>query len=103
MPTQLIIALDVPTLGDARSLVRSLKGSVRMFKVGSELFTAVGPRAVKTVQEHGGQVFLDLKYHDIPNTVAQAVDAATRLGVSMLTVHVSGGEEMLTAAMQASR
>lgn len=103
MPTQLIVALDVPTLKEARSLVRELKGVVKIFKVGSELFTAAGPAAVKMVQQQGGQVFLDLKFHDIPNTVARAVVSATRLGVSMLTVHASGGEEMLRAVVAASR
>jgi orotidine-5'-phosphate decarboxylase len=103
MPTQLIVALDVPTLAAARSLVRALKGAVKIFKVGSELFTAAGPDAVKMVRQQGGQVFLDLKFHDIPNTVSRAVESATRLGVSMLTVHTSGGEEMLRAAVAASR
>ncbi len=103
MPTQLIVALDVPTLAQARSLVRKLKGAVKIFKVGSELFTVAGPSALKMVRQNGAQVFLDLKFHDIPHTVARAVDSAARLGVSMLTVHTSGGGEMLEAAVAASR
>jgi orotidine-5'-phosphate decarboxylase len=103
MSTQLIVALDVSTLAEARSLVRELRGIVKFFKIGSELFTAAGPAAVKMVLRHGGQVFLDLKFHDIPNTVARAVDLAARQGVSMLTVHASGGEAMLRAAAEASR
>lgn len=100
---RLIIALDVPDLREAERLVRLLRPSVRWFKVGSELFTAAGPAAPAMVHAHGGSVFLDLKFHDIPNTVAGAVSSAARLGVAMLNVHIAGGEPMLRAASQAAR
>ncbi|HEU4798780.1 MAG TPA: orotidine-5'-phosphate decarboxylase, partial [bacterium] len=95
--------LDVPDLSEAERLVRLLRPSVRWFKVGSELFTAAGPEAVAMVRAHGGNVFLDMKFHDIPNTVAGAVSSAARLGVAMANVHVAGGESMLRAAAQAAR
>ncbi|MGH7321807.1 MAG: orotidine-5'-phosphate decarboxylase, partial [Candidatus Rokuibacteriota bacterium] len=95
---RLIVALDVPTLPEARALVDRLDGVVSMFKVGSQLFTAAGPAAVELVRGRGRHVFLDLKYHDIPATVSGAVREAARLGVSLLTVHASGGGEMLRAA-----
>lgn len=87
---RLILALDVPTLERADEVVRTLRPTVSWFKVGAELFTAAGPAAVTMVQSHGGRVFLDLKYHDIPTTVANAVLAAARLGVGMITVHLAG-------------
>jgi orotidine-5'-phosphate decarboxylase len=99
---RLIIALDVSDLSEAERLVRLLRPSVRWFKVGSELFTAAGPQAVAMVRGHGGNVFLDLKFHDIPNTVAGAVSSAARLGVAMANVHVAGGEPMLRAAARAA-
>ncbi len=99
---RLIIALDVPSLGEAERLVRVLRPSVRWFKVGSELFTAAGPAAVALVHAYGGSVFLDMKFHDIPNTVAGAISSAARIGVAMANVHVAGGEAMLRAAAQAA-
>ncbi len=100
---RIIVALDVAEEQRLVELVRRLQGAVGMFKVGSELYSALGPQAVQLVQEHGGQVFLDLKFHDIPNTVAGAVRAACRLGVSMLTVHAGGGAAMLRAALDEAR
>lgn len=99
---RLIVALDVPALREAVALIGRLRPMVRWFKVGSELFTAAGPGAVTAVHDHGGRVFLDLKFHDIPATVAGAVTAAARLGVAMLTVHIAGGEAMLRAAAAAA-
>lgn len=96
---RLIVALDVPTAAEAGALVDRLAGSVGMFKVGSQLFTAAGPDFVRGLVARGLKVFLDLKYHDIPNTVAHAVAEAARLGVSLLTVHALGGREMLEAAV----
>jgi orotidine-5'-phosphate decarboxylase len=100
---RIIVPLDVPTEDEMLRLVRVLKGKVGMFKVGFELFTSLGPRAVELIRAEGEKVFLDLKYHDIPNTVAQGVRAAARMGVSMLTVHASGGRSMLEAAARAAR
>jgi orotidine-5'-phosphate decarboxylase len=98
---RLIVALDVPGEADATALVDSLAGRVGMFKVGSQLFTATGPAFVRELAARGEKVFLDLKYHDIPNTVAAAVSAASRLGVSLLTVHALGGQAMMEAAVGA--
>jgi orotidine-5'-phosphate decarboxylase len=98
---RLIIALDVADLAQAGALLTRLRPLVHWFKVGSELFTAAGPRAVAAVLDAGGRVFLDVKYHDIPHTVGRAVAAAARLGVSMLNVHAAGGEAMLRAAVAA--
>jgi orotidine-5'-phosphate decarboxylase len=100
---RLIVALDTPDLPAAEALVEHLAGVVAHFKVGSALFTAAGPAAVEMVRRRGGRVFLDLKYHDIPATVASAVEAAVRLGVGLLTVHASGGTAMLRAAVEAAR
>src|SRR5439155_17292933 len=99
---RLIVALDVDTLGGAVGLVERLAGLVRRFKVGSQLFTASGPAAVEAVRKRGGEVFLDLKYHDIPNTVAGATREAARLGVFMFNVHASGGGAMMRAAAEAA-
>jgi orotidine-5'-phosphate decarboxylase len=99
---RLIVALDVSTLEQARSLVAELHDLADMFKVGLELFCSHGPRAVETVLEQGGRVFLDLKYHDIPNTVAGAARAAVRMGVSMFNLHIAGGAEMMKAALEAA-
>jgi orotidine-5'-phosphate decarboxylase len=99
---RLIAALDVATEAEALGLLRALRGHVGMFKVGMELFTAAGPSMVKTIVEAGEKVFLDLKFHDIPNTVRGAVRSATRLGVSFLTIHGSGGRGMIAAAAEAA-
>lgn len=97
--TQLIIALDVPDLEAARALLKKLKGLPVIYKVGSSLFTLAGPPAVDLAHEHGGRVFLDLKFHDIPNTVRNAVASAAKLGVYSLSLHLSGGAEMIKAAV----
>jgi len=98
--SKLIVALDVPDRDAAIKAVEQLSGHVGLFKVGLELFTCEGPRLVEEIRGRGEKVFLDLKLHDIPNTVAGAVRAACRLGVQMLTVHTSGGPKMLAAAGQ---
>jgi orotidine-5'-phosphate decarboxylase len=98
---RVIVALDVPDVSALESLLDRLEGQPRFYKVGLELFVAEGQRAVERVQARGGRVFLDLKLHDIPETVARAVSAATRLGVDLLTVHVAGGREMLRRAVVA--
>jgi orotidine-5'-phosphate decarboxylase len=98
---RLIVALDVPTAEAAQELVARLDGTCQWFKVGLELFTAAGPAIVETLAVRGYSVFLDLKFHDIPNTVAGAVRSATRLGVRMMTVHAAGGPAMLTTAREA--
>jgi orotidine-5'-phosphate decarboxylase len=100
---RLIVALDVSSGADAQKIVSALGDSVHIYKVGMQLFTAEGPQIVRELVGSGRQIFLDLKYHDIPNTVASAVREAARLGVSMLTVHASGGEKMLRAAVEAAR
>src|SRR5262249_23692041 len=92
---KLIVALDVDNANRARELFESLRDSVGMFKIGMQLFTAAGPDLVRRIISHGGRVFLDLKYHDIPNTVALAGIEATRLGVSIFNIHASGGREMM--------
>jgi orotidine-5'-phosphate decarboxylase len=98
---RLIVALDVKTADEARALVDRLSGKAGMFKVGSQLFTAAGPQLVREIVGQGEKVFLDLKYHDIPNTVANAVAEACQLGVSLLTVHALGGKAMMEAAVGA--
>jgi orotidine-5'-phosphate decarboxylase len=94
-----IIALDAPTLSSVIPLVDTLGDTCDFYKVGSELFTAAGPEAVAALRERGNDVFLDLKFHDIPNTVHGAVRSASRLGAALVTVHASGGAEMLRAAV----
>ena len=98
---RLIVALDVQTAGEARELVNLLRSEVGMFKVGSQLFTAAGPGVVRDIVRSGHQVFLDLKFHDIPNTVAAAAVEATRLGVTILNVHAGGGPEMMKRTAEA--
>jgi len=98
MKSKLIVALDVDSYSRATTLVRQLGDAVETYKVGSQMFTLVGPRIVEFLRDNGKKCFLDLKFHDIPNTVAKAVESARSLGVAMLTVHTIGGEEMLRAA-----
>lgn len=98
---RLIVALDVPDADAARALVDRLAGRVGMFKVGSQLFSAAGPGLVREIAGRGERVFLDLKYHDIPNTVAGAVASAGGLGVSLVDVHGLGGRAMIEAAAAA--
>src|SRR5436305_12017662 len=100
---RLIVALDVSSAAAAQKIVAALGDSIKLYKVGMQLYTAEGPQMVRDLVNSGRGVFLDLKYHDIPNTVASAVREAAQLGVSMLTVHASGGEKMLRAAAEASR
>jgi orotidine-5'-phosphate decarboxylase len=103
MQNPIIVALDVPAAEAALKLVEQLAPVSGGFKVGSELFTVAGPDIVRRIRERGAMVFLDLKFHDIPNTVAKSVTAAVQLDVQMLTVHTSGGFEMLKAAEQAAQ
>src|SRR5262245_40183979 len=100
---RLLVALDVDALEDAAALLDRLHGLVTGCKIGSQLYTAAGPPAVELARKHDLRVFLDLKFHDIPNTVAGAVREATRLGVFMLTLHASGGVEMMRAAAESAR
>jgi orotidine-5'-phosphate decarboxylase len=111
---QLILALDLETFDEARQLIDNLADSVEIFKIGSQMFTAYGPFMTRYLQSKGKKVFLDLKFHDIPNTVASAVKSAVSLSVApnsegpfeplyMLTVHTVGGKEMLEAAAQAAK
>jgi len=96
--TKLIVALDFDNLETALELVDKVGSSVEWYKVGKQLFTLYGPQTVKALKERGKKVFLDLKFHDIPNTVAQAVRSALTIGADMTNVHASGSEAMLTAA-----
>ena len=100
-PPELIVALDVPTLPEALELRDRLEGIVGFFKVGKELFTAVGPEVIRALSP--ARVFLDLKFHDIPKTVAGAIQAASRHGVEIVDVHASGGKAMMRAAAEAAR
>jgi orotidine-5'-phosphate decarboxylase len=98
---KIIVALDVPTKKAALDLVAELGKQISFFKIGLQLFTAAGPDIVRKVLATGAKVFLDLKLYDIPNTVAHAVESAAKLGVHMLTIHLSGGEAMVKAAIAA--
>jgi orotidine-5'-phosphate decarboxylase len=98
--SSLIVALDVPDRSAALAAVERLSGHVGYFKIGLEIFTREGPRLVEEIRDRGEKIFLDLKLHDIPNTVRGAVRSACRLGIHMLTVHASGGPNMLAAACQ---
>jgi orotidine-5'-phosphate decarboxylase len=100
---RLIVALDLDNLEEVKQLVRLLVPEIGMFKVGKQLFTYAGPQAVRLIQELGGEIFLDLKFHDIPNTVAKAAIEATRLGVKMFNVHASGSLEMMRTTVRAVR
>src|SRR5258708_1771480 len=100
---RLIVALDVSSSAEAEKIVSGIGESVQIYKVGMQLYTAEGPQFVRHLVASGKQVFLDLKYHDIPNTVAAAVREAAKLRVTLLTVHASGGAKMLTAAAEAAR
>ena len=100
---RLIVALDVSTAAAAQKIVAAVGDSALTYKVGMQLYTAVGPQVVRDLVASGRRVFLDLKYHDIPNTVGSAVAEAAKLGVSMLTVHASGSNKMLRAAVDAAK
>ena len=103
MRNPILVALDVPTQPAALALARELAPTVGGFKIGSELFTAAGPEIVRAIRGTGAAVFLDLKFHDIPNTVAKAVASAARLDIQMLTIHTSGGLAMMRAAEAAAQ
>ena len=103
MRNPIIAALDVPNAERALKLAEQIAPAVGAFKIGSELFTAAGPDIVKRVRATGASVFLDLKFHDIPNTVAKAVASAVKLDVQMLTIHTSGGGEMMHAAEKSAQ
>lgn len=101
-PRRVIVALDMSDVALAARLLTRLDGLARFYKVGSQLFTAAGPEIVRAVRARGAEVFLDLKFHDIPTTVAGAVRSAATLDVAMLTVHAAGGRAMLGAAVEAA-
>src|SRR2546430_13802711 len=96
---KIIVALDGATKSEAMRLVEQLREQISFFKIGLQLYTAEGPEIVRAVTANGAKVFLDLKLHDIPNTVARAVESASELGVQMLTIHLTGGSEMIRAAV----
>jgi orotidine-5'-phosphate decarboxylase len=98
MKSKLIVALDVESYQEAAALIQAMSDVVDIFKVGSQLFTRVGPRIIEFLHEQRKECFLDLKFHDIPHTVARAVESAAALRVSLLTLHTAGGAEMLEAA-----
>jgi orotidine-5'-phosphate decarboxylase len=97
---KIIVALDLPSVDTARTLISVLGADVSWYKIGLQLFALSGPAFVQEVKSSGAKVFLDLKFHDIPNTVRRAVESACSLGVDMLTIHLSGGSEMCQAAMK---
>jgi orotidine-5'-phosphate decarboxylase len=98
-----IVALDVPNADSALMIVSALGDLCRFYKVGGELFTGAGPAVVRALTDHGCQVFLDLKFHDIPNTIRGAACSAARIGARILTVHATGGRAMMEAAMEGAR
>ena len=98
---RVFVALDVPTAGEARRLVERLEGEATSFKIGLQLFCSAGPELVRELASSGYRIFLDLKFHDIPNTVAGAVRSVAGLGVAMINVHCAGGAQMLRAAREA--
>lgn len=102
-PAEIMVALDVETLEDARKLVAAIGPAVTWYKVGKQLFTRHGPASVRLLKDCGKKVFLDLKFHDIPNTVAQAVRSAAAIGADLTNVHASGGDIMLRQAAEAGR
>ena len=103
MPCDLILALDVPTREEAAPLLRQLRGQLRWVKIGLQMFTAYGPNYVREVASMGFSIFLDLKLHDIPNTVGKAVESLGPLPIGMLTLHTAGGGEMMRAAVAAQQ
>ncbi len=103
MRNPIIAALDVATAEQALKLAQAIAPAVGAFKIGGELFTSAGPDIVRRVRDTGAAVFLDLKFHDIPNTVAKAVASAVKLDVQMLTIHTSGGAEMMRAAEKSAQ
>ncbi|MBI2515700.1 MAG: orotidine-5'-phosphate decarboxylase [Opitutae bacterium] len=103
MPCDLILALDVPTREEAAPILRQLRGQLRWVKIGLQMFTAYGPNYVREVASMGFDIFLDLKLHDIPNTVGKAVESLGPLPIRMLTLHTAGGGEMMRAAVAAQQ
>src|SRR5256885_15137957 len=100
---KIVVALDVATKNEAMRLVEQLREQISFFKIGLQLYTAWGPEIVRAVAATGAKVFLDLKLHDIPHTVVRAVESASELGAQMLTIHLSGGNEMIRAAVAARK
>src|SRR2546430_6348972 len=100
---KIIVALDVPTKKQALGLAEQLRKEISFFKIGLQLYTAEGPEVVRAVLAGGAKVFLDLKFNDIPTTVSRTVEAAGNLGVQMLTIHLSGGSDMIRAAVAAPK
>jgi len=100
---RLIVALLTDSMKDAEKMVKLLKGDVSTFEVGAPTYTALGPDVIKMIHDNGCMVYLDLKYHDIPSTVAKAVGTATRLGVAMLNVHAAGGYDMMSRTVEAAQ